>query len=68
MTYKGPIDTVLSVGGLNLTGMGMLLNIQEQPLRAKTEELDLVGVRHIYSAKTGKLAFQMLGRRFRPRR
>ena len=57
MTYKAPIDTVLSVGGLNLTGMGMLLDIQEQPLRAKTEDLDLVGVPYIHSVKTGKLIY-----------
>ena len=56
--YKAPIDTVLSVGGLPLTGMGMLLNIQEQPVRAKTEEVDLVGVPYVYSAKTGKLAYR----------
>ena len=55
--YKAPIDTVLSVGGLPLTGMGMLLSIQERPLQAKTEDVDLVGVPYVHSVKTGKLVY-----------
>ena len=58
MTFKGPVDTVLSVGGRNLTGMGMLMNIQEQPFTAKTEEIDLVGAPYIYSTKTGKKGYR----------
>ena len=54
MTFKGPVDTVLSIGGRNLTGMGMLMNIQEQPFSHKTEEVDLIGAPYIFSAKTGK--------------
>ena len=58
MTFRGPVDTVLSVGGRNLTGMGMLMNIQEQPFTAKTEEVDLVGAPYIFSAKTGKKSYR----------
>ena len=58
MTFRGPVDTVLSIGGRNLTGMGMLMNIQEQPFSHKTEEVDLVGAPYIFSAKTGKKAWR----------
>ena len=58
MTFKGPVDTVLSIGGRNLTGMGMLMNIQEQPFTAKTEEIDLVGAPYIFQAKTGKKSWR----------
>ena len=57
MVYKAPVDTLLSIGGRNLTGMGMLLSITEQPLSAKTEDVDLIGVPYVYSVKTGKKGF-----------
>ena len=58
MTFRGPVDTVLSIGGRNLTGMGMLMNIQEQPFTHKTEEVDLIGAPYIFQAKTGKKAWR----------
>ena len=57
MTFRGPVDTVLSIGGRNLTGMGMLMAIAEQPLAHRTEEVNLIGKPYIFAAKTGKKAY-----------
>ena len=38
--------------------MGMLMNIQEQPFTAKTEEIDLIGAPYIFQAKTGKKSWR----------
>ena len=57
MPFKAPVDTLLSIGGRNLTGMGMLLEIAEQPFAAKVEDLDLIGAPYIYSTKTGKRGY-----------
>lgn len=54
MTSQAPINTLLSIGGRNLTGMGMLLSIDENELAKKTEEIDLIGESWVYEQDTGK--------------
>ena len=48
--------------------MGMLMNIQEQPFAAKTEEIDLVGAPYIFQHQGRQEGLPVLSGRLRPRR